>query len=59
MMNDLFMRILTWIAILLSGFAMGWTAHALLVPAGPDCPTEDSCTIDYHDGRWIIEEGTP
>lgn len=22
----------------------------------PDCPTEDSCTIDYIDGQWVITE---
>lgn len=20
----------------------------------PNCPTEDSCDIDYRDGRWVI-----
>lgn len=20
----------------------------------PNCPTEDSCSIDYRDGRWVI-----
>ena len=24
-----------------------------------DCPTEDSCRIDYRDGGWVIEEVTP
>jgi hypothetical protein len=22
----------------------------------PNCPTEDSCTADYRDGRWVVEE---
>jgi hypothetical protein len=25
----------------------------------PHCPTEDSCTVDYRDGRWHITEDTP
>jgi hypothetical protein len=25
----------------------------------PHCPTEDSCTIDYRNGSWHIEEVTP
>lgn len=25
----------------------------------PNCPTEDSCSIDYHDGAWHIEEIVP
>lgn len=24
----------------------------------PSCPTEDSCTADYRDGRWHIERTT-
>ena len=20
----------------------------------PSCPTEDSCTADYHDGAWFV-----
>jgi hypothetical protein len=24
-----------------------------------DCPTEDSCTVDYRDGEWHIEEVRP
>jgi hypothetical protein len=23
------------------------------------CPTEDSCTANYEDGRWHIEQVTP
>ena len=26
---------------------------------GIDCPTEDSCTIDYRDGHWVITQVTP
>jgi len=25
----------------------------------PDCPTEDSCVVDYHDHEWHIKEVTP
>lgn len=25
----------------------------------PSCPTEDSCTVDYHDGQWHVTEVTP
>lgn len=25
----------------------------------PYCPEEDSCTVDYYDGKWHIEEATP
>jgi hypothetical protein len=25
----------------------------------PHCPTEDSCTVDYRDGRWHITKDTP
>lgn len=27
--------------------------------AEPYCPTEDSCTADYRDGKWHIEEAQP
>lgn len=29
------------------------------VVEGSDCPTEDSCEIDYHDGRWYVTPVTP
>lgn len=38
------------------GFGAGWLAQAT---QEPNCPTEDSCTIDYRDGQWHIEEDTP
>lgn len=25
----------------------------------PDCPTEDSCTPDYRDGKWHIDPVVP
>jgi hypothetical protein len=26
---------------------------------GPDCPTEDSCTPDYRNGKWYIDPVVP
>lgn len=44
----------------LAGFALGFSLAVFLYDiTGPDCPTEDSCTVDYRDGEWIIEETTP
>lgn len=39
-------------------------AGFVFLPAGdlmrvPDCPSEDSCTIDYHDGAWHIAKDVP
>ena len=25
----------------------------------PDCPHEDSCSVDYHDGSWHVIELAP
>lgn len=25
----------------------------------PYCPTEDSCIVDYHGGKWWVIESTP
>lgn len=42
-------------AALLLAFALGyWSADDM-----PYCPQEDSCTVDYRDGAWHIEEDTP
>lgn len=30
-----------------------------MTPHQPHCPTEDSCTVDYHNGSWHIKEVTP
>ena len=40
----------------LGAFAAGWWANT---PDHPSCPTEDSCTADYRDGGWHVEEVTP
>jgi hypothetical protein len=40
--------------------AAGWFGHAWTAnDAGPHCPTEDTCTIDYGDGAWHVTETTP
>jgi hypothetical protein len=39
---------------LVAGFVLGWFVH---VVQQLYCPTEDSCTADYRDGEWRIEEG--
>jgi hypothetical protein len=46
------------------GVLMVWSIVAVLLLLGtitfaPDCPTEDSCAIDYRNGEWHIEEVTP
>jgi hypothetical protein len=30
-----------------------------MIDSPVDCPTEDSCKIDYHDGQWIITPDVP
>jgi hypothetical protein len=29
------------------------------VPETVHCPTEDSCTVDYHNGQWHITPDRP
>lgn len=49
----------------LAWFFWGFAPTAVLVlvvvgvAAVPQCPTEDSCTIDYRDGSWHVTEVTP
>lgn len=31
----------------------------ITLPATVPCPTEDSCTANYHDGAWHIERSEP
>lgn len=52
----MFKIVVTWAATLIAGFCIGWSACSL---NHPDCPTEDSCTVDYRDGAWHIEEVRP
>lgn len=42
------------------GIILGWSlTYEHDHPDRPYCPTEDSCSIDYRDGSWHIEEVTP
>lgn len=43
-------------AALVSGIGIG---QVLPHHDEPHCPTEDSCTINYQNGHWIITEATP
>jgi len=43
--------VLLILAAYVAGFALGdWQ---------PYCPTEDSCQIDYSDGRWHVTPDVP
>lgn len=50
-----------------AGFAAGVLLTLTVVSAvqgfqaesTPNCPTEDSCSINFHDGRWTAREVTP
>lgn len=41
-------------ALLSGGLLASWRAYER-----PYCPTEDSCSVDYHDGAWHVTEVTP
>lgn len=41
------------VVVALAAFAVG------NVDTRPDCPSEDSCTVDYRDGAWHVTEVTP
>lgn len=53
----------------MKGIVIGWLAGALLSAlvamtyigtSAPNCPTEDSCQIDYqHSKGWVVTEVTP
>lgn len=50
----------TAVALMLIMWALGAIAGATLTwERQPYCPTEDSCTIDYHDGQWTVTEEQP
>lgn len=50
---------LLWAGLIL-GIMIGWAlTYEFDHPDRPYCPTEDSCSIDYHNGSWHIEEVTP
>lgn len=48
--------ILTVVFATLFGWALCYATH---YHDQPYCPTEDSCSIDYRDGSWHIDEVTP
>lgn len=41
-------------AAAITGYLAGSWDGAM--PTGPDCPHEDSCSVDYRDGAWHIEQ---
>lgn len=48
---------LTFVMLLFILMAVG--AFFLLIgmkQGMPNCPTEDSCSIEYHDGAWHVTE---
>ena len=42
------------VLIFLAGFFTGWSTNK-----SPNCPTEDSCSVDYSNGEWHIKEVKP
>ena len=57
------MRLITGIILLvlaafLAGFGTGGLAGTHH-PAGPSCPTEDSCSVQYYGGTWHVIPVTP
>lgn len=53
-MNREFAR---FIACILASLGLGISSViAVQAITAPDCPTEDSCTANYYDGAWHIEE---
>ena len=50
--------ILLVLAAFLGGFSAGAWAGAHHY-AGPSCPTEDSCSVQYYGGTWHITPVTP
>lgn len=55
-------------AFLVHSFWIGFLIGLLGVVGGmvidrtvlaPECPTEDSCVVNYHDGAWHITEVQP
>ena len=48
--------IIMFVLTLFYGFLVG---IAYAESQEPNCPTEDSCTVDYREGEWHIREVTP
>lgn len=53
MNRSVVIMIVTWTAAIGFGITVGWIANDL---RDAKCPAEDSCTADYRDGGWHIEE---
>jgi hypothetical protein len=51
-------RILAAVAYILIVTGVGVMLYTA-APDEPNCPTEDSCTVDYHDGAWHVTEQQP
>jgi hypothetical protein len=46
-----------WLNGFLVGIGLGFCLMGLLWSvAQPNCPEEDSCTINYYHGEWHIKE---
>lgn len=51
------MRMFIAVLLLFVGFAAGfYSGQTAAQEDKPYCPAEDSCTIDYRNGEWHIEE---
>lgn len=58
-MNVKIMRSLIAAARIAVIIVAAYGASHLVASDQPECPTEDSCAIDYRDGRWHITEEAP
>lgn len=47
------------VTLVLSALVMITVGSVVVANQQPNCPTEDSCSIDYRDGEWHIEERQP
>lgn len=47
------------LALAVLAAVLGFLAKDELAPAAPNCPTEDSCRVDYRDGAYHITEVRP
>jgi hypothetical protein len=53
--------VVTALALAMSGLGVeaGWVLRESTNGTKVSCPTEDSCTPDYHHGSWTIVPVTP
>lgn len=47
------------VTLVLSALVMITVGSVVVANQQPNCPTEDSCSIDHRDGEWHIEERQP